>query len=220
MIDAGASRPDGSLDIRGTTGYRFRTDLDVPVMAFETETDVGPLLGYARARQPDTRLMRAWEVAGTTHGDAYLVGGDFPFRPGGINNGPHHYVVTAAMAALLRWVEKGTPPAHSPRITTKTPKDTTIVRDAQGIAKGGIRTPSVDVPVETLTAESAPGAPVLCALFGGATPFDRATLTALYPTKRSYLAEFDKSLDRVIGQGFVRRVDRAEFAAEARALPF
>ena len=67
---------------------------------------------------------------------------------------------------------------------------------------------------------SKPGAPVLCALFGGATPFAHATLTALYSTKDAYLAAFDKSLDRAITRGFVRRVDRGEFAAEARAVQF
>jgi len=128
--------------------------------------------------------------------------------------------VTAAMAALLDWVDKGVAPPHSPRIETKTPTDTTIVRDTHGIAKGGIRTPSVDVPVETLTAESAPGAPVLCALFGGAKPFDHDTLTQLYATKSAYVAKFDKALDRVIARGFVRRADRAEFADEARAVQF
>ena len=217
---SGAAKPDGALDSRGSAPYRFRTDLDVPVMAFETETDVGPLLGYAKARQPDTAHVRTWEVAGTTHADAYLVGGNFSFCPGGINNGPHHYVATAAMSALIRWVEKGDPPPHSTRIETSSPNSTTIVRDQHGLAKGGIRTPSVDVPVSTLTAEAAPGAPVLCALFGGSKPFDHDTLTALYRTKRAYLAKFDKALDRVIARGFVRRADRAEYEAEARAVQF
>jgi hypothetical protein len=61
---------------------------------------------------------------------------------------------------------------------------------------------------------------VLCALFGGATPFDHTTLTSLYPTKKTYLSAFDRALDRAIRQGFVRRADRAEFAAEARAVQF
>jgi hypothetical protein len=47
-------------------------DLNVPVMTFETETDVA-LLGYVNARQPDTDLLRTWEVPGTAHGDYYTV---------------------------------------------------------------------------------------------------------------------------------------------------
>ena len=42
-----------------------RTDLDVPVLTFSSETDlVGDRLGYGRARQPDTDVFRSWEVPG------------------------------------------------------------------------------------------------------------------------------------------------------------
>ena len=39
----------------------IRDDLDVPVLVFNTETDVGSL----QARQPDSATYRLWEVAGT-----------------------------------------------------------------------------------------------------------------------------------------------------------
>ena len=219
---AGAAGVDGKLDITGPpNGYQVRTDLDVPVMVFETETDVGPLLRYAVARQPDTDLLRTWEVAGTSHADAYLLGGvSFGGCPANINDGPQHYVATAAMGALLAWVEHGTAPPHSGRIQTGGTDGTTVARDAHGIALGGIRTPSVDVPVETLSGQAAPDTSVICALFGSATPFDHATLTSLYPTQQAYLDAFDKSLDQVIGLGFVRAADRDEFAAEARKVSF
>src|SRR5262249_2481782 len=72
---AGAAQPDGTRAVRGsTTAYRFRPNLDAPVMVFETETDVGPVLRYATASQPDNRRLRIWEVAGTAHADAYLLG--------------------------------------------------------------------------------------------------------------------------------------------------
>ena len=54
---------------------RIRTDLKVPVFMFETQTDMIEL-GYAAAQQPNTDLIRTWEVAGTSHADAYLVGPD------------------------------------------------------------------------------------------------------------------------------------------------
>ena len=112
------SRGDGSsslsqeplVSIPAPDAPQVRTDLNVPVMTFETETDV-IFLEYAAARQPDTDLIRTWEVAGTAHGDIYtfLTGridtvGDPVFasvveensvlgfitcdKP--INNGPHH----------------------------------------------------------------------------------------------------------------------------------
>jgi Alpha/beta hydrolase domain len=213
-----AAQPDASRPVRGSgTAYRFRPDLDVPVMVFETETDVGPVLRYGMARQPDNRRLRIWEVAGTAHADAYLLGGaGASLCPGSeVNNGPQHYVANAAMAALLRWVEEGKAPPRASRIRT-TGDGTTIVRDKHGIAVGGIRTPSVDVPVQTLSGESQVQSAPLCAIFGSTVPFEAATLASLYPTKDAYLRAFDKALDRAIDKGFVRRADRAEYAAEAR----
>src|SRR6185436_11972827 len=49
----------------------IRGDLDVPVMVVQAEGDViGSNLG---ARQPDTPTFRSWEIAGTSHADAYTV---------------------------------------------------------------------------------------------------------------------------------------------------
>jgi alpha/beta hydrolase family protein len=47
---------------------RIRTDLDVPVFMFETQTDLA-VLGYAPAQQPNTARIRTWEVAGTSPAD-------------------------------------------------------------------------------------------------------------------------------------------------------
>jgi hypothetical protein len=54
-------------------GATTRDDLTVPVVTFETETDVIPF-GYVSSRQPDSQFFRLWEVAGTTHIDAYNLG--------------------------------------------------------------------------------------------------------------------------------------------------
>ena len=62
--------PQPRINPPGTAA--IRTDVDVPVLMVETETDVG-LLGYFSARQDDSRHVRLWEVAGTTHGEAVNV---------------------------------------------------------------------------------------------------------------------------------------------------
>ena len=77
------SRGGGSASLSGTpiasedvpVGLRIRTDAGAPVFMFQTETDLGPLLGFVPPRQPDSDRVCTWEVAGTAHGDAYLVGG-------------------------------------------------------------------------------------------------------------------------------------------------
>jgi hypothetical protein len=86
--------------------------------------DALTFLGYVSARKDDTRHVHAWEVAGTSHADAYmLVDGpsDLGRSPGivglvvtatplpgiidcglPINSGPEHFVLNAAFAALDR----------------------------------------------------------------------------------------------------------------------
>ena len=215
---AGAAQFDGVPAIRGSgDGFRIRDDVDVPVFMFETETDVGPLLNYAVARQPDTDLIRTWEVAGTAHADAHLVGRDFSLCPGGINDGPQHYVAKAAMAALLTWIADGVEPPSAEPIRTD---GSTIVRDEAGLALGGVRTPSVDVPTSALSGEGPPGSELLCRLFGSSTPFDAATLASRYGSRDAYLEQFDASLDDAVAAGFVRQADRDAYAAEAREVAF
>ena len=52
-------------------GGRIRTDLNIPVWKLLSETDV--LNGQAANRQPDTNLIRTWEVAGDSHVDLQFV---------------------------------------------------------------------------------------------------------------------------------------------------
>ena len=66
----------GGLDGRsgaGRTTSGSGPTSKVPVFMFETQTDL-IALGYAAAQQPDTDRIRTWEVAGTSHADAYEVG--------------------------------------------------------------------------------------------------------------------------------------------------
>ena len=187
----------------------IRTDIDVPVLTFETESDL-ILLGFLPARQPDTRRIRLWEVAGTSHYDTYglIVGPDDPgpaaldttYLPptnsafGGIiscalpvNAGPQHYVLSAALYRLHRWSRAGRAQgASAPRLEI-TGDPPTIARDAHGNALGGIRTAQVDVPVAALSGLGQSGG-AFCSIFGTTTPFDAATLATLYPSHEAYVS--------------------------------
>ena len=215
----GAATLDGSPNLRvSDVGYQIRDDLDARVLVLETETDVGPMLRFAAARQPDTSTFGVWEVAGTAHADTFLVGREFALCPGGINDGPHHWVAKAAFDALVRWVTDGTEPPRGPRLRTGGRDGTAIERDAMGLALGGVRTPSVDVPLSILSGDPSPGCDLVCALFGSSTPIDPTVLTSLYPTTDAYLERFDAALGDAVTAGFVRSADRAAYAAEAREL--
>jgi hypothetical protein len=84
---------------------------------------------------------------------------------------------------------------------------------------GGVRTPAVDVPVSTLSGSPPPGASVICELFGSATPLSATTLATLYPTKSQYIAEYTRSLDKAINEGYILRADRATMLAQAEQAP-
>jgi hypothetical protein len=160
----------------------IRTDLHVPVFLFETETDVLGL-GYLAARQPPTRYIREWEVAGAAHDDSYGVqysrtddgsgaadtqAFDSMLNPSAdpipgivscgapINTASHTYELRAAIAAVNRWMVTGTPPPQSPRLDVATGA-THFVTNAQGNALGGIRIPQVVAPVAKLSGLGQPG---------------------------------------------------------------
>jgi hypothetical protein len=210
---------DVTSAIRGDV--RIRTDLAVPVLMFETQTDLIQL-GYAAARQPDTPRIRTWEVAGTSHADAYElgVGAGFLGCTTPVNAGPQHEVAQAAFVAFLHWVDTGTPPPSPTPFTLATTAPPELALDAHGNVVGGVRTPAVDVPVATLSGAPPAGASTLCGLFGSTVPFSPATLVALYGSKSAYLAAYATALDRAIAAGYVLPTDRAPLLAQAAQVSF
>lgn len=198
--------------------YLIRTDIGVPVMIFETETDFS-VLRYDRAEQPDSADVRVWEAAGTSHADAFVVGAAAGLLgcSGQINSGPEQYIVKAAISALDQWVRTGAAPASAPRFVHTGAK---LRRDARGNAVGGIRTPPTDVPVATLTGDPAPGGKIICSLFGQTKPFSTATLLRLYGTKGRYVQEYATAADRAVAAGDVLAADRPALLAEAQKVTF
>jgi hypothetical protein len=225
---------------------QFRSDLRVPVIAVETETDMigAGLSGYHGARAPDHDKLRVWEVPGTAHADNYsfvagaidsgtlpieklaaawapmqnILGAKLAFP---INNAPqHHYVVQAAMVNLDRWVGTGKAPVKAAPMTiqgSESEKTLAFVRDANGLTKGGVRTPWVDAPTERLAGAGNSGNPVAF-LAGVADPFDAATLDRLYPGgRKDYIKKVEASLDAAVKSGFILSADRKEILDLAAA---
>lgn len=217
-------------------GVLIRTDLSVPVFMFETETDL-TLLGYSQARQPDSKFVRTWEVAGTSHADAHLlravVGGPRDPKVGSllgcesINTGPQHEALQAALHQFVQWAATDASPPSGARLDLieQDGKQASIARDTHGNALGGVRNPLVDVPVGTLTGEPPTGATAsdlasgkgICVLFGKTVPFDHAKLVDLYGTADHYVATFRTSADKAVAAGFLLRPDADKLIAEAEA---
>ena len=205
-------------------GTQIRTDSKVPVLQFETETDLD-YLGFVDARQDDHEHLVTWESAGTAHADrstldyGVLAGRrwtdanvDLSTTCGEVNDGPQEAIVQQAFDSLNTWVVDGTKPATSPRIETDDGGE--IVRDEAGIAVGGIRTPPVDAPTSVLTGTN-PTDSVICSLFGSTTPLTAAQLAERYPDHDAYVAAVTESADAAVADGFLRQASADEMIAAA-----
>lgn len=218
------------------TNVLFRPDLRVPVLTLITETDLigARLSGYAGSRRPDDSHLRVWEVAGTAHADNYMFGGAFidsgkepvavlakifmpthdapgatvaiPLNPGM----PHHYVAEAAIAALDTWLRTGKPPASTEPMLLAEGESPALIRNSNGIAYGGIRTPWTDVPTIRLSGQGDPKS-FIGMLAGAGEPMTKAELALLYPDgKAQYLRRFAAALDGAIAAGHILPEDRQE----------
>jgi hypothetical protein len=221
----------------------FRDDPRVPVVSVITETDLvdGHLLGYHHARRPDNDRLRVWEIPGTAHADNYTI------RVGFIDNGTvplealvaayaptnelmgtvlsytinfapqHHYVLQGAVGALHNWVRTGEPAPTAEPLALTDAESPALALDEHGLARGGVRTPWVDVPIAR-TSGFAPDESPMSFLFGSGEVFDEDTVRSLYPGGAAdYLDRFAASLDRAIEGGFIVPADRPEILALAEA---
>jgi hypothetical protein len=220
---------------------QFRSDLRVPVMDVQSETDV-MILGSLAARQADTDHLRLWEVAGASHADTYLVKASYQDSEGvdpavlasalvpsaqmfgqtlaaPMNSGPQqHYVMNCALDHLNRWVRDGKAPPFAARLAVSNPEAHAFALDESGIVRGGVRTPWVDAPTAVLSGLGQTGAG-FAPLFGTTRAFDAAQLARLYPGGRAqYLERFAAATAATVKAGFILEADEHEINALAAAM--
>ena len=214
----------------------IRDDVPVPVLTFETETDL-ITLGFRPARQPDGRNIRLWEVAGSAHGDRYQLSSgmtdvgpaafDMTYLPptaspiagiitcgSPVNQGPEQYVVNAALIALDRWVRGGRAPRRMPRLLLNAAG--AYLTDELGNVRGGIRTPQLDVPVAKYSGLGQTGGS-FCGLFGTTVPLDGADLAFLYGSHDNYVAKIGRAAKRAVRRGVILPLDAQAIVAAAVA---
>lgn len=215
----------------------IRDDLDVPVMVVQAEGDV--IVANLDARQPDTAMFRQWEMAGTSHADAYTLQGlsdpgdgsgalamfgylRAPNNPFGctnpINAGAHHWILQAAFAGLDNWLRTGVAPPVAPPLEAISSSPVVLARDAFGNALGGVRSPHVDVPVATLDSENSGS--FFCGLFGRTVPFTAGQILSLYGTKQNFMSQWLDALNEGVQNGFLLDADIGELEAAADAWQF
>jgi hypothetical protein len=228
----------------GLGGGMPSKDVGTKLFKVYTETDVW--LSQVAQRVGDTDSIRTWEITGGSHVPASAVtpdATDFRATLGGIqareygpsapldciNPGPSDVevwaVFHAAYAALDRWVSRGVaPPTAAPITAAATTPRATIERDGDGIALGGIRLPSVSVPIALNNGENGPvdlTNPLngFCVLFGTHVPFDQAKLAARYRSHGSYVSEVSRAGAALVRQGFLLPEDRTTLLLAAAHSP-
>ncbi len=195
----------------------FRGDLSAPIMNIQAEGDLVGSLASAKARQPDSDTFSLWEVTGTAHADRHMLGPVANAVPCGVpvNDGPMNLVASAALRALAAWVRDGTEPPAAEWIEMDDATPSAIVRDSDGIALGGVRTPVVDVPIEVLSGAPGPSGGLMCELVGSTTPLPAARLAEMYPDRVTYEKRFADSTDAAVKAGFILEADREAIIAMA-----
>ena len=213
----------------------IRNDLDVPVMVVQAEGDViGSNLG---ARQPDTPMFREWEIAGTSHADAYTTSVGF----GDIGDGRGATQMLALMRTRrtrLRSSDQrraaplapasGVPPprdvgAHRCRAADRaaTRGDLYVSRGPRARRAGqcprrGSLAPGRCTHRDNRRDQSGAG---FCRLFGSTTPFTPAQLATLYPTHQDFVTKWAASLFVNTLNGFLLPEDVGELYSAAAAAP-
>ena len=207
-------------------GGKLRTDLEPKVFKVNTETDL-LYLGEVNSRQPDSDVLRTWEVAGTSHvgysnpnyRGEHLVRDDLPVADTTVCNLPalSHirtgYAVNAAYEHLVRWVEDGVEPPKAQPIEVASAPPVVIKRDSNGNALGGIQLPHHAVPTATNTGMNSGSG--FCFLFGSHEPFSEEKLKNLYPNHGTYVSAFNKAVNENLKQGFIVQEDAKEMREEA-----
>ena len=217
------AQPPGPDDPR-----RQIRDAGVPVMRVMTMSD------FLRVdKRPDSDappdLFRHYEVAGAAHATpdelnfaaapADIVKAGVMVPPMECNEGPrsrfpNSLAFNAALRNLDEWVRKGVAPPRAEPIVVENGKP---VLDQYGNVKGGVRSPLVDVPTSSWTGSSTGAS--FCFIAGHEIPFTRDRLTALYPTKDSYLKAVRRNVADLVARRFLVREDGEELLEDAARGP-
>jgi len=198
----------------------IRDDLDVPAMIVNTELEA---ISCFKVRQPDTHRFRTWEAAALTHVSfqAQVIRNakferDFGAAPPPASQAMNRIYIQpyydAALHHMNRWVGDGVPPPSQPLIEF-TPEGE-VIRDENGIAKGGVRMPQADAPVAVNS--SIPVTDDFAGrLRGSNKPFGAQKLDALYADEAAYLARFGQAAEAAVKAGVLLARDVAPAVDEA-----
>jgi hypothetical protein len=206
--------------------------VDVPVVRFQTQTEVvNPAFRFTytvRQTEDDYPLVRTYEMAGGSHADKATndIGGVALARDLGLpsfaafcslelNPIRIGFVQSALLEITDRWIrgDQAPPPSELLELTEDPLGNKLIVLDADGNAIGGIRPPTLEVPLGTYLSSN-PG-PAFCRLFGAFVPFDDAEIASRYRNHGQYVRRMSEETNRAVRERFLLRPDAQTLRREA-----
>lgn len=207
--------------------------VDVPVILMPTLTEVASAAaGGNRYRRPDGDAagdqFRIYEVAGMSHNDS-RVNPTYDPDPCKypVSKFPQGLGMTVGLDHLIQWVDKGKVPPRAEYITVDndTANDGSVLAlDANGNARGGVRNPYVDVPVNRyvvpnegatppipnpspmVAGRGANGAGFFCGIGGYQLPLTKEQTQALYKNKKDYQNKVEQRTNQLIKEGWLSPV--------------
>jgi hypothetical protein len=238
--------PDGSPIYDGflptSTGATIR-QVDVPAIQVPTMTEVAG--GNATARQDGDEpgnQFRVYEFAGMAHVDSRDAAGYYPDpcrHP--ISRFPLAAYMSVALDHLWKWADTGVAPPRADRILVDrnaAGDGSLMALDEFGNARGGIRSPYVDVPARKYGVRNEGASPPianahpfvavrdeaarnqLCGLAGYEMALTAGQLRRLHGTRKAYQARVAGRLDELTRQGWSLPVYRDVILADAAAVEF
>jgi hypothetical protein len=148
----------------------------------------------------------------------------------GMTDFPFEYFMSGAFANLDAWVRSNTAPPKGRRIKVEPvpkgskptwPPSVHVKLDKYGNAKGGVRSPYLDVPTGTYYAHSTPAKPdapdsvLFCSLVGYKVPFKKDLLIKLYRTHERYVKKVNAQVDKLVKARLITASDGQRVKNEA-----
>jgi hypothetical protein len=229
---------DGYLSVENAT---YDRPLDVPMIHLNTQGEYNSFNGIAN-RRPDGdepgNQYRRYEIAGLPHVTVRrdrplptairpeplpVPGANSPLRSTADvcqerfpkNSQPSDFpgfvFSAAAFRNLYEWVENGTPPPKGAPLEAGA--NGTTILDANGNARGGVRSPYVDLPVATYGVGSDD-----CLLYGYRSLFDAAKNRSLYTDRDEYVRQVRVSVAQLVKRRWILASDAPFIVKEAQAV--
>ncbi len=223
----------------GDPRVQYNPPTGAPTVVVSTPTDFYSAASYPRlADRPadsDTpnRRIRLYEIGGGCHlpadharffpSTAELAKAGFPpftdfVYP--LSSFPLHAVLDAAWANLDAWVTMGIAPPRAGRLTVADPSvwPVSAVKDAYGNPVGGVRTPSVDVPIATYVERGPTVHHTTAGAYAGYDVlFTPGYLRILYATHQDYVRKVRNDVRKLVDQRWLTPDDGTQLVSQAQA---